>query len=519
MSSKLIKSMSVVGSMTLVSRITGLIRDVIFANVLGDKAAADVFFVAFRIPNFFRRIFGEGAFAAAFVPVFTDYRMNKSESDTNSFLQILIGRFGLILLGVTFLGVVFAPGFVALLAYGFVDQPEKYSLAVDATRITFPYIFFISFVAMAGGMLNTCGRFASPAATPVLLNICLIGAAIILVPIASSSPIALSIGVLIAGVIQLLFQLPFLRKEKLTIRPRVIKQPGDEIGIVGVKRVFHLTIPAIFGVSVAQINTIVNTVLASFLVTGSISWLYYSDRLMEFPVGVFGIALSTAILPDLSRKFSQKSTEEFSKTIDWAMRWVCLVCLPATVGLIILAKPMVATIYFHGDFTVNGVNMTAASLVAYSLGLMAIVMIKVLAPGFYARENTKTPVRVAVIAMALNIVISLALVLPLKHVGLATATSISAIFNAGMLYFLLRKEGVLDPGSGWIIYLFKLVLASALMAGVLWWLMAPAEMWLEYSIWNRVVKLSWLIILGVAVYFLALYVSGVKLRSFLLTRN
>ena len=287
MSFKLIKSMSIVGSMTLLSRITGLIRDVIFANILGDKAAADVFFVAFRIPNFFRRIFGEGAFSAAFVPVFTEYRMQKSESETKEFLQLMIGRFGLVLLVVSILGVLFAPALVTILATGFYNQPDKFDLAVQATRITFPYVFFISFVAMAAGMLNTCGRFAAPAATPVLLNICLIGAALFLVPIISDSPVALAIGVFIAGLVQLLFQFPFLKKEKLTLKPKITKRAGNDVGEAGVKKVFKLIVPAIFGVSVAQINIMVNTILASFLVTGSISWLYYSDRFNGISCGGF----------------------------------------------------------------------------------------------------------------------------------------------------------------------------------------------------------------------------------------
>ncbi len=519
MSAKLLKSMSVVGSMTLVSRILGLIRDVVFANILGDKAAADVFFVAFRIPNFFRRIFGEGAFAAAFVPVFTEYRLNHSHSDTTRFLQLLYGRFGLILLAVTVLGVVFAPALVTVLAAGFLDQPEKFDLAVRATRITFPYIFFISFVALAGGMLNTCGRFAAPAVTPVLLNICLIGAALFVVPMVSSSPIGLSIGVLAAGFVQLLFQLPFVKKEKLTIRPRVVKRAEDQVGIDGTVKVFKLTLPAIFGVSVAQINIIVNTVLASFLSTGSISWLYYSDRLMEFPVGVFGIALSTALLPHLSKQHHSQPNVDFTKALNWAMRWVCLVCFPAAVGLIVLAKPIVTAIYFHGDFTANGVDMTVAALIAYSFGLLPIVMVKALAPGFYARQNTKTPVRVGMIAMGLNIVLSLALVTHFKHVGLAMATSISAVANSGLLYFLLRKEKVFIPEPGWLLLLIKIIISSTAMGVAVWWFMGDGDQWLTMSIWSRVVKLGLLLGLGGLVYFVILLAFGLKPKSFLLAKE
>ncbi len=518
MSSKLIKSTSVTGAMTLLSRISGLVRDVIFAYVLGDKAAADIFFVAFRIPNFFRRIFGEGAFSIAFVPVFTDYRLNKTAAETNRFLQLLIGRFGLILLVVTVSGVVFAPVLVALLASGFINQPEKFQLAVAATRITFPYLFFISFVAMAGGMLNTCGRFAAPAATPILLNICLICAAILLTPIISNAPIALSVGVLVAGFVQLLFQLPFLKKEKLSIKPRVVQRAGDEVGIAGAVKVFHLTLPAIFGVSVAQVNMMVNTILASFLATGSISWLYYSDRLMEFPVGVFGIALSTAILPDLSRKYSQQvagqqAVGDFSKTLDWAMRIVCLICVPATVGLIILAQAIVTTIYYHGSFTKHGIDMTVSSLIAFSLGLTAIVMVKILAPGFYARHNTKTPVKIAMIAMALNMIISLLLVWPLKHVGLALATTLSAIANATMLYIVLRRQKVLIAEPGWAKFLAKIIFSVTLMGLVLWWFMGGIGSWFELAVWGRIGRLSLIIALGGAIYFGSLMALGLNPKT------
>ena len=283
MSLKILKSVSVVGSMTLLSRISGLIRDVIFANILGDQSAADVFFVAFRIPNFFRRIFGEGAFSAAFIPVFTQYRLQHSQAEVNRFVELMTGRFSLLLLAVTLAGIAFAPVLVLLVAGGFTDEPEKYQTAVTASRITLPYVFFISLVALSAGLLNTCGRFAAPAATPILMNLCLIGAALLLVPQMHSSPVALSIGVLVAGLVQLLFQLPYLRKENLSIRPRWSSRAGDDHASSAVSKVFRLMVPAIFGVSVAQINVIINTLLASFLVTGSISWLYYSDRLMGIP--------------------------------------------------------------------------------------------------------------------------------------------------------------------------------------------------------------------------------------------
>ncbi|MGI9311457.1 MAG: murein biosynthesis integral membrane protein MurJ [bacterium] len=518
MSEKLIQSTSVIGSMTLLSRISGLLRDVVFAHLLGDRAAADIFFVALRIPNFFRRISGEGAFSAAFVPVFTDYRMHRSEAENARFLQLLIGRFGLALLLAVVVGVLAAPALVALIAPGFLAQPEKFELAVSATRITFPYLFFISLVALSAGMLNTCGRFAAPAATPILLNLCLIGAALLLLSDAGArlppAPIALSLGVALAGVAQLAFQIPFLRKERLAIRPRVVARADDSVARAaheGVARVFRLTVPAILGVSVAQINVLVGTLLASFLATGSIAWLYYSDRLMEFPVGVFGIALGTAILPSLSRQ--RGSDAAFSKTLDWAARWVCLICVPASVGLIVLAAPMIATIYFHGTFTENGVRQAAASLIAFAFGLTAIVLVKIFAPGFYARENTKTPVRIAMISMGANIVLCLALVYPLKHVGLALATSLAAYLNAALLYRALRQERAYRPEPGWGGFALKVCAAAAGMGALLWWSGGDAEAWTTMPVWRRAGALLLQVALGGAFYFAALRMMGLRLGA------
>jgi len=520
MPAKLLRSTAVIGAMTLLSRLTGLLRDVVFAHLLGDRAAADIFFVAFRIPNFFRRITAEGAFAAAFVPVFTDFRAHQPAADNARFLRLLAGRFGLILLVAAAAGVLAAPALVAVVAPGFIAQPEKFQLAVAATRITFPYLFFISLVAMAAAMLNTCGRFAAPAATPVLLNLCLIGAAVYIAPRFAHAPIALAVGVAAAGVLQLAFQIPFLRREKLPIRPRVVaRKPEDATAIAGARRVFALTVPAILGVSVAQINVLVSTLLASFLATGSIAWLYYSDRLMEFPVGVFGIALSTAILPDLSRKRSRGSTAAFSATLDWAARWVVLVCAPATVGLCALAGPMIAAIYYHGDFSAHGVRMAAASLVAYAAGLTAIVLVKIFAPGFYAHHNTRTPVRIGMVAVGANIVFSLALVWPLRHVGLALATSLAAYLNAGMLFIALRRAGLYRPAPGWAWFLVKVCAAAAVMGAVLVYGAGAAQAWLVYAPGVRVARLLAWVAAGAAVYFGVLFMLGVRLRALWQARN
>jgi len=519
MSSKIIKSVSAVGSMTLLSRITGLIRDIIFANILGDKAAADVFFVAFRIPNFFRRIFGEGAFSAALVPVFTDYRMHRSPEEVSSFLQLMLGRFGLLLLVISVIGVIGAPLLVSIMATGFLNDPLKFESAVSATRITFPYLFFISLVALAAGMLNTCGRFAAPAATPIFLNLCLIGAAIVLIPSVSSSPNALAIGVVIAGLIQLIFQIPFLRRERLSIRPRIVAKPEDKVGLDGVKKVSKLIIPAIYGVSVAQISVFINTILASFLITGSISWLYYADRLMEFPVGVFGIALSTVILPHLSKIRHEKTGNAFSSSLDWASRWVVLICIPAMIGLILLAEALVTTIFYHGGFTTQGVRMTALSLIAFSVGMPAIVMVKIHATGFFAHQDTRTPVKVAMYAMALNIVFCLILVMPLKHVGLALATSLSMFINAIWLFLLLWRKNLYRPEPGWFLFLCRCTLACLLMAVFLWQFRGDASLWLELSIPDRSIRLLVLITVGGLVYILALFLSGMRPRQLVMPNN
>ncbi|MBX2870285.1 MAG: murein biosynthesis integral membrane protein MurJ [Acidiferrobacterales bacterium] len=519
MSSRILKSTSVVGSMTLLSRLSGMVRDVVFAHLLGDKDAADVFFVAFRIPNFFRRITAEGAFSAAFVPVFTDFRENRSEDQNSIFIQLMLGRFGLILLLITFLGVLGSEYLVSLLAWGFKGDPQKFQLTVTATQIAFPYLFFISLVAMAAGMLNTCGRFAAPAATPVLLNACLIFAAIVFVPLFTDAPIALAFGVLLAGVVQLVFQIPFLRKEKLTIRPRVRANKEMAVGDRGVAQVFRLMIPAIFGASAAQLNVLINTVLASLMTAGSISWLYYSDRLMEFPVGVFGIALGTVLLPNLSKKYTSQSMAAFGKTLDWGMRWVWLICIPATIALVVLAKPLIATIFYHGDFSVEGVHQASRSLIAFSLGLIPIVMVKVLANGFYARKNTRKPVRVGMIAVAINIAVSLLLFYPLQHVGLALATSVAALANAYLLYSGLRAEQILTDQPGWFSFLLRAFAASLVMGLILYFGAGDVDQWVNMEIFRRVLKLLLLVLAGGISYFILLFLFGLRVNMMWLDRE
>ena len=497
-----------VGSNTLLSRILGLVRDLVFAHVFGANANTDAFFVAFKIPNFMRRLFAEGAFSVAFVPVLSEYRAKRSFDELKGFVDRMAGTLGAGLLAVTLLGVIGAPVLVTLFAPGFIAKGESFDLAVDMLRLTFPYLFFISLVAFAGGILNAHSRFGVPAFTPVLLNISMISCALWLSPQMETPIMALAWGVLIAGVIQFVFQIPFLNKLRLLPRPQIA--PRDE----GVRRVGKLMVPALFGVSVGQINLLLDTLIASLLAAGSISWLYYSDRLMEFPLGILGVALGTVILPSLSRKHAEASPQAFSKTIDWALRWVLLLGLPAGVGLLVLAGPMNATLWYSEAFNAHDVEMATRSLMAYSLGLIGFILVKVLAPGFYARQDTKTPVRIAIIAMASNMVLNIMLVFPLAHAGLALATTLSAYINAFLLFRALRKEEIYQPAQGWLLLLLRGALGCAVMAGVLLWGAGDIELWLSLTSWERVVRLASLIGIAAAAYFAALFLLGIRPRHF-----
>lgn len=515
---KLLQSTAVTGGMTLLSRISGLVRDMIFANVLGASAgiAADAFYVAFRIPNFLRRIFAEGAFSQAFVPVLTEYRVNGSVAASRAFIDQLAGWFGLVLLVITVVGVLAAPIIVMALASGwYVSQPEKYALTVDMLRIVFPYIFFISLVAMSAGILNTYRRFGVAEFTAVLLNLSLIASALWLAPYLDPPARALAWGVFIAGALQLLFQVPFLGRLDLLPRPRLSFTERHE----GVTRVMKLMVPAIFGASVAQVNLLVNTLLASFLVNGSVAWLYYSDRLMEFPVGVFGIALATVILPSLAHRHAKDSREEFSRLLDWALRWAFVIGVPATVGLVVLAGPLIATIYHHGQFTAYDVEMSTSALIAFSFGLPGFIFVKVLAPGFYARQDTKTPARIGVVTMLVNVTLSLILIYPLKHVGLAAAISIAAFVNAGLLYVWLRRHDVYQPLSGWRTFLSRVFIASAVMGALLWWGAGDLDVWVASGGWERITRLAFWVIAGIMVYGVTILALGLRPSQLLIRRE
>lgn len=502
----LLRSGMVVSIMTMLSRVLGMVRDVVVAAYFGSQSEADAFFIAFKIPNFLRRLFAEGAFAQAFVPVLSEYRTKYSLAEVKQLVDRVTGTLGLTLVAITAVGVAGAPVLITLFAPGFHGETEKLALATDMLRITFPYLLLISLTALCGSILNSYGRFAVPAFTPVLLNICMIGATVLMTPYFDQPIMALAWGVFIAGVVQLLFQLPFLAQIKLLPVPR--PDPKHE----GVKRIMTLMLPALFGVSVSQINLLLDTVLASFLETGSISWLYYADRLSELPLGAFGIAIGTVILPALSRQHAGDDPKAFSATLDWAIRMVLLVGVPAALALLLLAEPLIATLFHYGAMTERDVVQSAAALQAYSVGVMIFMLIKVLAPGYFARQDIKTPVKIAIICMVVNMVLNLILIWPLAHVGLALATSMSAILNAGLLWWGLRKMGIYQAQPGWLVFAGRLGVACVAMSLVLMWMVPGTEQWFAWGWQSKVWEMTLLVVVGIAVFGLTLLATGMRLR-------
>jgi putative peptidoglycan lipid II flippase len=409
----LLKTLATVSSMTLLSRILGFVRDFVIARAFGAGALTDAFFVAFKLPNLLRRLFAEGAFSQAFVPVLGQYRNQRSAEETRQLVDRVASLLFLVVLAVTLLGMAAAPLLVYLSAPGFTDDPEKFALTVNLTRITFPYILFMSLVALAGGILNTWSRFAVPAFTPVLLNVSFILMALFAAPYFDPPVMALGWAVFLGGALQLAFQIPSLRR--IGMLPRFSINLHDE----GVRRIFQLMAPAVLGVSVAQVSLLLNTVFASFLSTGSVSWLYYADRLMEFPAGMLGAALGTILLPSLAKCHAAEQHEEYSRLLDWGLRLTFLLAAPAALALGILAVPLITTLFHHGAFTANDVFRTRDALVAYSIGLLGLILVKVLAPGFYARQNIRTPVRIALLTLFVTQVLNLLLIGWLQHAGLA----------------------------------------------------------------------------------------------------
>jgi putative peptidoglycan lipid II flippase len=508
------KSTSVVGITTLISRITGLARDMVYSQSFGAGPLADAFLVAFKIPNFLRRLFAEGAFSQAFVPVITEYKEKRPQEEVRELVEGVSGTLGVILFIVTLLGVIGAPVIIFCFAPGWHDDEQgRFALAIDMLRWTFPYLFFISLTALMSGVLNTYGRFALPAFTQVIMNVVMIVFAIWLAPHTANPGVTLAIGVFVSGLLQVGFQLPAVMKLGLFRMPRW--RPAAE----GVRRIGKLMLPGILGSSMAQVSLLLDTMIASFLIGGSVAWLYFADRLMEFPLGVFSIALATVILPGLSRHHSNASPERFTNTLDWALRLVILLVSPAAVAMLVFAGPMTATIFGYGKFGARDVEMASYALMAYSWGLLGFSLVKVLAPGYFARQDTRTPVRVALIALAVNMALNVGVVLPahvlgfpVPHVLLATSTCISAAINTALLWRGLVKIGVYKPQAGWWPLLTRIVLANAAMAALLVWMAGDLASWLAEPPLRRALHLTVCIVAAAAVYFVALFVSGVRMH-------
>lgn len=504
----LLKALAAVSSMTLLSRILGFLRDAVIARAFGAGAATDAFFVAFKLPNLLRRLFAEGAFSQAFVPVLAEYKNKRGAEATHILVNKVATALFLVLVGVAGLGILAAPLVVLVSAPGFLATPDKFDLTVDLLRIVFPYILFISLTSLAAGVLNTYSRFSVPAFTPVLLNVAMILAATVAAPWFDPPVLALGWGALLGGLLQLAIQLPALKRVGLI--PRWDLDLKDE----GVRRILKLMGPAAIGVSVAQISLLINTLFASFLVTGSVSWLYYADRLMEFPTGMLGVALGTILLPSLAKHYADNDGSEYSKLLDWGLRMTLLLAAPAAVALAILAVPLIATLFFYGEFSAHDVAMTRAALVAYSVGLVGLILVKVLAPGFYARQNIRTPVKIAIFTLLATQAMNLIFIWPLQHAGLALAIGLGACLNAGILLHQLRRQDIYQPQPGWTAFLLKLAIALLAMGCALWFAMGSEAHWLAYRAGERVAHLGGLVIGGAGSYFATLWLLGFRPSQF-----
>lgn len=505
---KLFRSTSMVALMTMLSRLLGFVRDMVFAGIFGAGPAFDAFIVAFKIPNFMRRLFAEGAFSQAFVPILSEYKEQRTPEETQQFINHVAGTLGASILLVVALAEIIAPLIIMVFAAGFPDDGTRHQMATHMLRITAPYLLLIGLSAFVGAILNTYGRFTAPAFTPVLLNVALIAVAWFWAPHASTPIYVLAWGVLFGGIAQLLWQLIFVYRLKRF--PIPIPRFSDP----GVKRVMKLMVPALFGVSVAQLSLLFDTFFASFLPKGSIAWLYYSDRLTYLPLGVIGVALATVVMPYLSRQHSNNSQQLFSQTLDWGLRVNILVGVPAAVGLFVLAGPLIATLFNHGSFNDFDVWMTRESLMAYAVGLPSFMLVKVLASAFYSRKNIKTPVKIAAIAMVANLLLNIALIFPLKHAGLALATSLASWINSGLLLMLLRKREIYRPSKGWGKLLAQAAFANLVMAGFVWWAAGHLQQWLQWRLLHRVGHLVIIILPAILIYIIVLFLCGIRIADF-----
>ena len=504
----LLKSLAAVSSMTLFSRVLGFARDAIVARVFGAGMATDAFFVAFKLPNLLRRIFAEGAFSQAFVPILAEYKSKQGEEATRLFIAYVSGLLTLALALVTVLGMFAAPWVILITAPGFADTADKFALTSSLLRVTFPYILLISLASLVGAILNTWNRFSVPAFAPTLLNISMIGFALFAAPHFHPPVMALAWAVVAGGVLQLGYQLPHLKKIGMLVLPRI------NLKDAGVWRVMRQMGPAILGVSVSQISLIINTIFASFLVSGSVSWMYYADRLMEFPSGVLGVALGTILLPSLAKSFSTGNHDEYSRLMDWGLRLCFLLALPSAIALGILSGPLTIALFQYGKFTAFDAAMTQRALIAYSVGLLGLIVVKVLAPGFYSRQDIKTPVRIAIVTLVMTQLMNLAFIGPLKHAGLSLSIGLAACLNAALLYWQLRKQKIFHPQPGWAAFLLRLVVAVVVMAAALWGLLQVMPAWEEGKMVWRLLRLALVCAAGGAAYFIMLALMGFRLRDF-----
>nr|WP_277602869.1 murein biosynthesis integral membrane protein MurJ [Acinetobacter sp. NIPH 1852] len=505
------RSTVIVSAMTMLSRVLGLVRDIVLLNVFGAGKDFDTFVVAFRIPNFFRRLFAEGAFSQAFIPVLTEYKTSRTHAE----VQILISRvFGCLMTAMTlltFVAMVAAPVIIYIYAPGFHSDTEKFNLAVDLFRLTIPYLMFMSLTAFASSILNSYGSFASPAFAPVLLNIAMIAGAWWLTPYMAEPIMALGWAVVVAGVLQLAIQIPELWKKNLLIPPKV------DFKHEGVNRILKLMLPALFGVSVTQINLLLNTIWASFMQDGSVSWLYSAERMTELPLGLIGVAIGTVILPSLSARHAEQDQSKFRGMLDWAAKIIMLVGIPASIALFMLSTPIIQALFQRGEFTLEDTQMTALALQCMSAGVISFMLIKVFAPGFYAQQDTKTPVRVGLIAVATNAILNVIFIGIFKlngwqaeHMALAMASSGSALVNAGLLYFYLHKRNIYRFGAHWKKLAFQFAVANLIMIIALWYGLTWYQG--EISQWLRVAEVAGLCVLGVVAYVVGLLLTGFRPR-------
>ena len=534
----LLRSSVIFSSMTLISRVTGLLRDQVYAWHFGASPWMDAFFVAFRIPNFMRRLSAEGSFSMAFVPVLAEYKEKHDHAAVKDLVDRVTGTLTAALLVLTALVVLAAGPVMRLFAPGFDPAGEQFALAVEMLQITFPYALFISLASLAGGVLNSYEKFAIPALSPVLLNISMIAAAVcgstLMKPLGLNPVLALAWGVFFAGVLQLAFQLPSMARLGLLPRPRW----GG--GHPGVRKILRLMVPTLFGSSVAQVNLLLNTALASFLIVGSVSWLYLTDRLLEVPLGMFGVAIGTVILPHLSKRHAATDVEGYSKGLDWGFRLCLLIGIPACLGLVLCAEPLIAALFQYGKLTAHDTAMIRLSLMAQSTAVPAFLLVKVLAPAFYSRQDTKTPVKSAVVSVGVNLLATVSLLLaavylteagqaalarsggdlrqalgliPGAHACLALAIAIAGWTNALQLAWYLRRARVYRRQPGWGRFLRQIGLASAAMTVVVLALLWAWQGWTGWPWWERLLKLAAVVGAGGAVYAAALWVQGIRPRD------